>query len=187
MISCITWNMKPFIHTFSPWMSMAKKRANSRIQGRHVQRACRKAWVWTIGNMALGSGRRSQWLHQVLWCQRQEDHQTRQSPDACPWPRAERNLRHDLRRRPRQGRRLGVEGVACVGDCRPLNAAANARPTNLPSFLNVASSWIRKIDFTRPIDEPHLLFFDKISMRHLLMATGFIDIKLDYVGQEIDE
>lgn len=37
----------------------------------------------------------------------------------------------------------------------------------------------------KPIDEPHLLFFDKEPMRHLLEVSGFEDIELGYFGQEI--
>ena len=39
----------------------------------------------------------------------------------------------------------------------------------------------------KPMDEPHLLFFDKKSMQHLLIATGFENIKLSYFGQEINK
>lgn len=38
----------------------------------------------------------------------------------------------------------------------------------------------------KPIDEPHLLFFDKKPMHHLLSNLGFDDIQLSYHGQEID-
>jgi len=37
----------------------------------------------------------------------------------------------------------------------------------------------------KPIDEPHLLFFDKKSMEYLLRVTGFENIELGYFGQEI--
>jgi len=36
-------------------------------------------------------------------------------------------------------------------------------------------------------DEPHLLFFEKKSMQHLLLAAGFENIELGYFGQEIDK
>ena len=39
----------------------------------------------------------------------------------------------------------------------------------------------------KPIDEPHLLFFDKKSMQHLLITAGFENIELGYFGQEIDK
>jgi SAM-dependent methyltransferase len=38
----------------------------------------------------------------------------------------------------------------------------------------------------KPIDEPHLLFFDKRPMQHLLGTSGFGDIEVGYYGQEID-
>ena len=38
----------------------------------------------------------------------------------------------------------------------------------------------------KSIDEPHLLFFDKKPMRHLLEVSGFEDIELGYFGREID-
>ena len=37
----------------------------------------------------------------------------------------------------------------------------------------------------KPIDEPHLLFFDKMSMEHLLRSAGFENVELAYFGQEI--
>jgi len=39
----------------------------------------------------------------------------------------------------------------------------------------------------KPIDEPHLLFFDKKSMQHLLIAAGFDNIEFAYFGQAIDQ
>jgi hypothetical protein len=36
------------------------------------------------------------------------------------------------------------------------------------------------------IDEPHLLFFDKKPMQHLLHTSGFTDIKVGYFGQQLD-
>jgi SAM-dependent methyltransferase len=36
------------------------------------------------------------------------------------------------------------------------------------------------------IDEPHLLFFDKGPMQHLLRQLGFEDIQVSYHGQEIE-
>jgi SAM-dependent methyltransferase len=36
-------------------------------------------------------------------------------------------------------------------------------------------------------DEPHLLFFEKKSMEHLLFAAGFENIELGYFGQQIDK
>ncbi len=39
----------------------------------------------------------------------------------------------------------------------------------------------------KPSDEPHLLFFDKKSMQHLLISAGFVNIELGYFGQEIDK
>lgn len=39
----------------------------------------------------------------------------------------------------------------------------------------------------KPIDEPHLLFFDKGSMQHLLRHLGFEDIQVSYHGQEIKQ
>ena len=38
----------------------------------------------------------------------------------------------------------------------------------------------------KPIDEPHLLFFDKGPMQHLLRHLGFEDIQVSYHGQEIE-
>ena len=39
----------------------------------------------------------------------------------------------------------------------------------------------------KPIDEPHLLFFDKKSMLHLMKTLGFEHIQLSYHGQEISK
>ena len=39
----------------------------------------------------------------------------------------------------------------------------------------------------KPIDEPHLLFFDKKSMNNLLIAAGFVNVELSYFGEEIDK
>jgi SAM-dependent methyltransferase len=38
----------------------------------------------------------------------------------------------------------------------------------------------------KSIDEPHLLFFDKGPMQHLLSMLGFDDIEVSYHGMEID-
>lgn len=38
----------------------------------------------------------------------------------------------------------------------------------------------------KPLDEPHLLFFDKNSMKLLLEKMGFTDIEVTYHGQEIE-
>ncbi len=38
----------------------------------------------------------------------------------------------------------------------------------------------------KPLDEPHLLFFDKDPMQHLLITLGFYEIQASYHGQEID-
>jgi hypothetical protein len=38
----------------------------------------------------------------------------------------------------------------------------------------------------KPINEPHLLFFDKGPMQHLLRQMGFEDIQVSYHGQEIE-
>jgi SAM-dependent methyltransferase len=38
----------------------------------------------------------------------------------------------------------------------------------------------------KPTDEPHLLFFDKGPMLHLLSTLGFHNIQVSYHGQEID-
>ena len=38
----------------------------------------------------------------------------------------------------------------------------------------------------KPIDEPHLLFFDKGPMQQLLSTLGFGNIEVSYHGQEID-
>lgn len=38
----------------------------------------------------------------------------------------------------------------------------------------------------KAIDEPHLLFFDKNPMQHLLSSVRFADIELGYFGQPID-
>ena len=38
----------------------------------------------------------------------------------------------------------------------------------------------------KPIYEPHLLFFDKKPMQHLLSTSGFDDIEVGYYGQAID-
>jgi SAM-dependent methyltransferase len=49
-------------------------------------------------------------------------------------------------------------------------------------FIEVpCRDWVHK-----PIDEPHLLFFDKVSMQYLLRQLGFEDIQLSYHGQEIE-
>jgi SAM-dependent methyltransferase len=39
----------------------------------------------------------------------------------------------------------------------------------------------------KPIDEPHLLFFEKESMQHLLKKLGFDNIQVSYHGQKIEE
>jgi ubiquinone/menaquinone biosynthesis C-methylase UbiE len=39
----------------------------------------------------------------------------------------------------------------------------------------------------KPIDEPHLLFFDKKPMLHLLRKLGFEIIQVNYYGQEIEK
>jgi SAM-dependent methyltransferase len=39
----------------------------------------------------------------------------------------------------------------------------------------------------KPIDEPHLLFFDKSPMQHLLKHLGFEDLQMSYHGQEIEQ
>jgi SAM-dependent methyltransferase len=65
------------------------------------------------------------------------------------------------------------------------------------AFLEHATKSLRKggvlfievpcMDFEhKPIDEPHLLFFDKKPMQYLLYASGFDHIELAYFGQEID-
>lgn len=37
----------------------------------------------------------------------------------------------------------------------------------------------------KPLDEPHLLFFDKTPMRHLLDSIGVQNIEINYYGQKI--
>ncbi len=39
----------------------------------------------------------------------------------------------------------------------------------------------------KPVDEPHLLFFDKGPMQYLLKQLNFDDIQLSYHGQEIEQ
>lgn len=39
----------------------------------------------------------------------------------------------------------------------------------------------------KPLDEPHLLFFDKNPMKLLLEKVGFSDIEVSYHGQEIEK
>lgn len=39
----------------------------------------------------------------------------------------------------------------------------------------------------KPLDEPHLLFFDKRPMRHLLDRLGFCEIQVSYHGREIEQ
>lgn len=39
----------------------------------------------------------------------------------------------------------------------------------------------------KPLDEPHLLFFDKYPMKLLLEKVGFFDVKLSYHGRQIKE
>jgi len=41
-------------------------------------------------------------------------------------------------------------------------------------------------DEHKRLDEPHLLFFDKGPMQHLLQKVGFYDIQATYHGQEIE-
>lgn len=64
-------------------------------------------------------------------------------------------------------------------------------------FLQHATRTLRKggalfievpcLDFKHKlIDEPHLLFFDKKPMQHLLSTAGFVDVKVAYFGQEIE-
>ena len=68
---------------------------------------------------------------------------------------------------------------------------------NLREFINNATGNLRKggalfIEVPcrdwehKPIDEPHLLFFDKGPMQHLLRQLGFEDIQVSYHGQEIE-
>ena len=37
----------------------------------------------------------------------------------------------------------------------------------------------------KTVDEPHLLFFEKKSMLHLMETLGFVDVELSYVGKKI--
>lgn len=64
------------------------------------------------------------------------------------------------------------------------------------TFLEDATKTLRKggclfievpcLDYEHKlIDEPHLLFFDKKPMQHLLSTAGFDDIEVGYFGQEI--
>jgi hypothetical protein len=39
----------------------------------------------------------------------------------------------------------------------------------------------------KPLDEPHLLFFDKGPMQRLLSGCGFENIRVDYFGREIEQ
>lgn len=50
-------------------------------------------------------------------------------------------------------------------------------------FIEVpCQDWVHKSE-----DEPHLLFFEKTSMEHLLKRLGFVDIEMGYFGLEIDK
>lgn len=69
--------------------------------------------------------------------------------------------------------------------------------TDPVNFLNDATQNLRKggalfievpcRDYEhKSIDEPHLLFFDKEPMQHLLKKLGFDDIQVSYHGQKIE-
>jgi len=63
-----------------------------------------------------------------------------------------------------------------------LNRATRNLRTGGALFIEVpCRDWEHK-----PIDEPHLLFFDKGPLHHLLSKLDFDDIQVSYYGQEID-
>lgn len=50
-------------------------------------------------------------------------------------------------------------------------------------FIEVpCQDWVHKSE-----DEPHILFFEKPSMEHLLKRLGFVDIEMGYFGLEISK
>jgi len=61
------------------------------------------------------------------------------------------------------------------------NATGNLRKDGALFIEAPCRDWEHK-----PIDEPHLLFFDKGPMQHLLRHLGFEDIQVSYHGQEIE-
>ena len=68
----------------------------------------------------------------------------------------------------------------------PLDFVRNACRTLKPGgalFIEVpCQDWVHK-----PVDEPHILFFDKAPMRRLLHDLGFEDIEISYYGKTISE
>jgi len=62
------------------------------------------------------------------------------------------------------------------------NATQNLRKGGVLFIEVPCRDWEHK-----PIYEPHLLFFDKDPMQHLLRNLGFEDIKMSYHGQEIEQ
>lgn len=60
------------------------------------------------------------------------------------------------------------------------NATLNLRPGGVLFVEIPCQDWAHK-----DLDEPHILFFDKSSMRKLLADQGFVDINLGYFGQPI--
>jgi SAM-dependent methyltransferase len=63
-----------------------------------------------------------------------------------------------------------------------INCATRNLRTGGALFIEVpCRDWEHK-----PIDEPHLLFFDKDPMHHLLKTSGFHDIQVSCYGQKIE-
>lgn len=101
-------------------------------------------------------------------------------------------------------RELGVhlvEGAAMAEENAPVDLVVMSHVlehvSNPVEFLNDATRNLRSggVIFIevpcqdwahKPIDEPHLLFFEKEPMQRLLRTLGFDNIEVSYHGQEID-
>lgn len=62
------------------------------------------------------------------------------------------------------------------------NATQRLRPGGALFIEVPCHDWAHK-----ELDEPHILFFDKPSIRRLLADLGFVDVEVSYYGQKISE
>ena len=98
-------------------------------------------------------------------------------------------------------RELGVQ-IVDLADCPPVDmVVASHVLEHVPDpvgFIRTATRGLRPggVLFAeipcrdwehKAIDEPHVLFFDKVPMRRLLEDLGFTDIELSYHGQKISK